>query len=86
VLKPGGSSRCRNWKDIDKKNRTKEWYWVAHKGHVSSWALKPSKQLEKGYFPIGGAVYFSGWYKDEFGISYDGKEWEWWKKPWKTNK
>ena len=31
VLRPGASA-CRNWKDVDKNNRNKEWYWVAHKG------------------------------------------------------
>jgi len=84
-LKPGSSKRCRNWKDIDKKNRTKEWYWTAYKGDKKR--ITPfTKKLGEGYFPIGGAVYYSGWYKDAFGISYDGKEWEYWKSPWNHKK
>jgi len=83
-LKPGGSKRCRNWKTIDKKDRKKTWYWVAYEGGQKFIRIKPlSKKLGEGYFPIGGAVYYSGWYKDEFSISYDGKEWEYWKSPWK---
>jgi len=84
-LRPGGSSRCRNWKDIDKKNRKKEWYWKAYSGFkaVIPWyTLSERKRFGEGYFPIGGAVYFSGWYKGKFGISYDGKEWEYRKPPW----
>jgi len=79
VLKPG-SKRCRNWKNIDKKNQKRQWYWVAFKGtgrkHIGA------SSMAQGLFPIGGAVYYSGWYKDEFSISYGGKEWEYWKSPW----
>jgi len=77
-LSPKGGKSCRNWKKIDKNNRKKEWYFTAY--------TKSFKRLGEGYFPIGGAIYFSGWYKDEFSISYDGKEWEYWKKPWKHKK
>jgi len=85
-IKPG-QKYCRNWKDIDKKNRAKEWYWVAYKGSSKGRIITLStKRLGEGYFPIGGAVYFSGWYKDAFSISYDGKEWEYWKSPWKHKK
>jgi len=84
VLKPG-DKRCRNWTTIDKKNRKKQWYWEAYKGDRKI-RFVWSEGLGAGLFPIGGAVYYSGWYKDEFSISYDGKEWEWWKFPWKHKK
>jgi len=72
-LRPEGSSRCRNWKIIDKKNPKKQWFWKAYSG---------DKRFGEGFFPISSAIYFSGWYKDAFSVSYDGKEWEYWKSPW----
>jgi len=78
-----GEKACWNWKSIDKNNRTKLWYWIAYKGDFpvrTPWTTK----LGEGHFPIGGAVYFSGWTtpKGEFDIYYDGKPWKWRDPPW----
>jgi len=77
-LKPD-SKKCWNWKKIDKKNRKKEWYWVA----------SSNRQLGEGYFPIGGAIVFLGYDKNgqaKFSIHYDGPAWEYRKSPWNHKK
>ncbi|HEB41627.1 MAG TPA: hypothetical protein ENI08_01235 [Candidatus Dependentiae bacterium] len=74
-LKPD-SRTCWHWRDIDRKNREKEWYWVA-----SSKGL-----LGEGYFPIGGAIVFRGYKKNgqaNFTIHYDGPLWKYKESPWK---
>ena len=84
TLKPGNKG-CWNWKSIDKKNRAKEWYWVAFEGG-HKWV--GAKRLGEGCFPIGSAIYFSGWMTPEnrFDIYYRGKPWKYWKSPWNHKK
>ena len=75
-LSPKDGKGCWNWKSIDKNDQKKLWYWVAYS--------KSLRKLGQGYFPIGGAVYYSGWTtrKGMFEIYYNGKPWEYWKSPW----
>ena len=76
-----GRRTCWNWKEIAKKyggNRTKLWYWVATSNRI----------LGRGYFPIGGAVFFQG-YKSgraKFSITYDNKPWKYQGPPWNRPK
>jgi len=77
-LSPGGGKACRNWKNIDKTDRKKEWYWHATNIH--------GYKLGSGYFPIGGVVVFAGYDENDrakFKINYDGKPWKYWESPWK---
>ena len=82
-LSPKGGKSCRNWKIIDKNNRKKQWRWVAYTKNYN-------RKLGEGRFPIGGAVYFSGYDEDgyaKFSIYFgpDPKSmpaWEYWKSPW----
>ena len=87
-LLPKGGKTCWNWKDIDKKNRKKEWYWIAFKIHETKETL--IWKLGEGYFPIGGNVSFLGYDKNgksKFNIYFgpDSKSmppWEYRKSPW----
>jgi len=76
-LSPKGKG-CWNWKEIDKKNPKKEWYWVAY--------TKSFKELGEGYFPIKSAVHLDGEVGTTvfkgFNIYVDGKPWKWRKPPW----
>ena len=84
VLSPGGGKACWNWKDIDKNNRKKEWYWVAYDPGRKT-INKRAGIVGKGYFPIGGTITFAGYdsnYKAKFRINYGGKTWRYWESPW----
>jgi len=84
VLSPKNGKSCWNWQSIDPNNRKKEWYWVAFKGGTQlreKWIDK----LGEGYFPIGGAILFFGYDKDDgadFEIHFDNKKWKYQKSPW----
>jgi len=89
VLKPGRRG-CWGWKDIDRKNRNKEWYWVAYKGGKKIRTVWTDK-LGEGYFPIGAGIYFRGYQPSGRAIFdiYFHKErskkmppWEWKESPW----
>jgi len=84
-LEPGGSKGCWNWKEIDKKNRKKQWYWIAYKG-TKLIKSRFDKKLGEGYFPIGGTIHFEGEVGgtvfEGFNIYYDGKPWKYWESPW----
>ena len=70
-LQPG-DRRCRDWKNIDKNNRKKQWGWKAY--------TRSGSKLGEGFFPIGGVIEFSEY--DKFEIKYLGKPWEYKKSPW----
>lgn len=75
VLAPNGGKACWNWKEIDAKNRKKEWYWKAYNTNIIfAW----SKPIAEGYFPIGGAVAFEGYKNGRamFSTYFDGKPWK----------
>ena len=76
-LKPDGK-KCWNWREIDRKNRKREYYWIA----------SSNRNLGKGYFPIGGAIVFEGYErgKAKFNIYYDSKLWKYKESPWNHKK
>ena len=90
TLNPGGK-KCWNWKEIDKKNRKREYYWIA----------SSKRQLGEGYFPIGSAIVFKGYdtsgraiFNIHFGPNpksmplwnYRESPWNHRSQPWKTYK
>ena len=77
-LQPRGGKRCRNWKDIDKNNRKKQWAWKAY-------TQSGSYKLGEGFFPIGGTIVFGGYDENaraKFELNYDGKPWKYHESPW----
>ncbi len=69
-----GQKRCWNWKEIDPKNRKKEWYWKAWQAPMY---VRLQKVLGEGKLPIGGAVAFWGTQANpKFQVYFDGKPWK----------
>jgi hypothetical protein len=78
-LKPGQKG-CWNWKEIDSKNRNKEYYFF----------LTTKTRIAEGYFPIGGAVVFLGYKNNRADVTvYFGPDpnnmgpWQYQTLPWK---
>ena len=80
VLKPGGKPGCWNWKEIDKKNKNKQWFFRAYKGNrTAAQGALAFGVIASGNFPIGGAILFEGYdryRKPIISIYYDGNKLE----------
>jgi hypothetical protein len=68
------AQQCWNWKEIDSKNRNKEWFFRAYKGRKKEGKTQ-FDVIATGNFPIGGSIVFYGYDygKPKFKIYLDGK-------------
>lgn len=83
ILRPGEKG-CWNWKDLaEVANRAETWYWIAFRGKEITPGL--GDKLGEGYFPVGGAIVFSGYDENaraQFKIYYDKQPWQYDQQPW----